>query len=981
MKAFSSWLRENSPRARRRKEKEATCFSFDERTVALILPSKRDRLRLLRAVMVAADTIQAQRTAPVAQQQHCLTEQSSSSSSASPHTTCTLYQQRLDRLLQEELVPAAARALLLLSENDGSSDEFELVTVLAEAATLEWSSCHEKETEDTSVHWLACIALLLSNFLLYGNVNVDGGYDSRIRHVFKTACVHILSQEMLKRYEKDENWKQYIDEFDESMGKIFDSPLRATASSKQQSSASSSEQQGATSLEEEDANVTDQKLEGLKEEEVVDFLGDNEEKKLEPVLREEECTEDTGDQAGISTMCTEKATDTAQAMTDIVTTVDLVSTSDPIQSRIMFIATRKFEAIEREIATDIFRALSSLREQGKRNEQVELSEEERRKVTRKNVIRGLQIGTVGVVAGTLFAVTGGLAAPALAAGIASIGAAASSTTVVTVAVLTTVKAAAAVFGVGGGGLAAYKMKKRTQGLSEFRIRRENIEQNMYEGASDDRLRRGIRNALPQLHTTICLSGWLRENYKGADFQAAWGIQPTDPFIESKQELLKRHYAVHNPEKVKTCEADILSRRKRERKEFSWDIVWDELEKKYGYNPDHLLPLNVSGDAVASMSLSRQEQVTINDILVKAILTKQLDSCVWNPPASPSSMTTTCSSNPKSSVKKEKSHHDSAKKSMIDASFEHSKSDDVEQNLPREDSNQLSKEAEEELTLKREDSKLQAKEAEEELVVWDWQAIYGSDLHTITWETEILGNMCHIANTMTKQVTSQATRFALQNAAFVGAVLSAVALPSALMTAMQVIDDPYQIVILRADEAGKELARCLLQSDERRPVTLVGYSFGARVIFSCLVELARLQDLWEEARRQQGPSGAADPPVFDNVSQSDDVGGKSREPASIVEDVIFMGLPRVIDERMLGLARQVVGGRFVNCFTRNDWLLTLMFLCRGGTKTYGTHPVQNRRDIENYNVTNIVQAHSKYADAVPRILQLVGLGKPLALPQY
>ena len=97
------------------------------------------------------------------------------------------------------------------------------------------------------------------------------------------------------------------------------------------------------------------------------------------------------------------------------------------------------------------------------------------------------------MAGTLFAITGGLVAPALTAGIASIGAAASSTAVVTVAVLTTVKAAAAVFGVGGGGLAAYKMKKRTQGLSEFWIRRENIEQNMYEGASDDRLRRGIRN--------------------------------------------------------------------------------------------------------------------------------------------------------------------------------------------------------------------------------------------------------------------------------------------------------------------------------------------------------------------------------------------------------------------------------------------------------------------------------------------------------
>ena len=40
---------------------------------------------------------------------------------------------------------------------------------------------------------------------------------------------------------------------------------------------------------EEDANVMDQKLEGLMEDEVVDFLVDNEEKKLEPVFREKEC--------------------------------------------------------------------------------------------------------------------------------------------------------------------------------------------------------------------------------------------------------------------------------------------------------------------------------------------------------------------------------------------------------------------------------------------------------------------------------------------------------------------------------------------------------------------------------------------------------------------------------------------------------------------------------------------------------------------
>lgn len=69
--------------------------------------------------------------------------------------------------------------------------------------------------------------------------------------------------------------------------------------------------------------------------------------------------------------------------------------------------------------------------------------------------------------------------------------------------------------------------------------------------------------------------------------------------------------------------------------------------------------------------------------------------------------------------------------------------------------------------------------------------------------------------MAIEVSSQATKVALQYSV-IGAIISAVALPSALLTASKLIDDPYQIVVIRADEAGKELAKCLLLSDERRP---------------------------------------------------------------------------------------------------------------------------------------------------------------------
>ena len=148
-----------------------------------------------------------------------------------------------------------------------------------------------------------------------------------------------------------------------------------------------------------------------------------------------------------------------------------------------------------------------------------------------------------------------------------------------------------------------------------------------------------------------------------------------------------------------------------------------------------------------------------------------------------------------------------------------------------------------------------------------------------------------------------------------------------------IDDPYQIVVIRADEAGKELAKCLLQSDERRPVTLVGFSFGARVVYSCLRELARQQEIWEENRGQTANEVAEEK----KSTESSFLSSKNkkdkrrfeydREPASLVGDVIFMGLPRAIDKKVLASCRRVTGGRLVNCYTRNDWFLSLMFAAR------------------------------------------------------
>lgn len=133
-----------------------------------------------------------------------------------------------------------------------------------------------------------------------------------------------------------------------------------------------------------------------------------------------------------------------------------------------------------------------------------------------------------------------------------------------------------------------------------------------------------------------------------------------------------------------------------------------------------------------------------------------------------------------------------------------------------------------------------------------------------------------------------------------------ALPAALLQLCEMIDSPWILAMERSDEAGKRLAVSLLETAGQRPITLVGYSLGARVIYSCLTELARHQKLWEDQQQRLERSSTSWPDVpkpnkendsskFGNNQIKEETERNSFnlmcynfEPASIVEDVVLMG---------------------------------------------------------------------------------------------
>ena len=118
-----------------------------------------------------------------------------------------------------------------------------------------------------------------------------------------------------------------------------------------------------------------------------------------------------------------------------------------------------------------------------------------------------------------------------------------------------------------------------------------------------------------------------------------------------------------------------------------------------------------------------------------------------------------------------------------------------------------------------------------------------------------------------------------------ALMSALQLPIVLTKLSYLIDNPWTVSMARANAAGLILADSLIDRNlGMRPITLVGFSLGARVIFAALRELAR------------------------------------RGAFGLIQNVYLFGSPIVANKDEYLRCRSVISGRFVNGYASNDWIL-------------------------------------------------------------
>ncbi|KAK3905901.1 hypothetical protein C8A05DRAFT_12313 [Staphylotrichum tortipilum] len=162
-------------------------------------------------------------------------------------------------------------------------------------------------------------------------------------------------------------------------------------------------------------------------------------------------------------------------------------------------------------------------------------------------------------------------------------------------------------------------------------------------------------------------------------------------------------------------------------------------------------------------------------------------------------------------------------------------------------------------------------------------------------------------------------------------------PASLLKISKIIDNNWNNGMVRADKLGAVLADVIIsRAQGERGVSLIGYSLGARAIYTCLMCLAE------------------------------------KRAFGLVENAVMMGTPAPSESVAWCAMKSVVSGRLINVYSENDYILG--FLYRTSSIEFGLAGLQriNGVDgIENVDVTAKVSVHPRYQFLVGSILQHIG----------
>lgn len=211
-----------------------------------------------------------------------------------------------------------------------------------------------------------------------------------------------------------------------------------------------------------------------------------------------------------------------------------------------------------------------------------------------------------------------------------------------------------------------------------------------------------------------------------------------------------------------------------------------------------------------------------------------------------------------------------------------------------------------------------------------------DIYSVYWEPEMLQSTGQTIQILGTEALTQTIQQVL-GATVLSTLMAGLAAPLVLTKLAYLIDNPWTVSLARADAAGLILADSLIDRNlGARPITLIGFSLGARLIFSCLRELAR------------------------------------RGAVGIVQNVYIFGSPIVTKKDEWLKAKTIVSGRIVNGYASHDWILSYLFRATsGGLRSIAGLSKVQIPGVENVDVAEIVPGHMAYRGMMPTLLAEVG----------
>ena len=227
--------------------------------------------------------------------------------------------------------------------------------------------------------------------------------------------------------------------------------------------------------------------------------------------------------------------------------------------------------------------------------------------------------------------------------------------------------------------------------------------------------------------------------------------------------------------------------------------------------------------------------------------------------------------------------------------------------------------------------------EKEEVVSPWKVLsQQTEVFALRWELE---SLLSLGNAMSAMITSTAWHYARKEiiSRTILADMMAAFWPLGLLQLGRLVDNPFSIAKVRAEKAGAVLADALINKAQgERPVTLIGYSLGARLIYACLLSLA------------------------------------ARKAFGLIDSVVLIGSPIASESKDWRAMRSVVSGRLVNVFSQNDYILGFLYRTSSiQLGVAGLQEIQGVHGVENVDVSDLVSGHLKYQYLVGAILHKIG----------